>query len=162
MTLPDEIAEIELSESEKQMTADEKRNKASRFVFGSRYEGTKEIIASDIDSFTSALYARQKKELTQAMKRTDSSQSLQQITAIMLLIWCVGFMVFFYQALLRPIHYSCMELKESKNKNHRLSLRGPFELRSLILAFNDALNRIQHKNEEILNCLLYTSDAADE
>lgn len=151
VTLPDEIAEIELSESEKQMTADEKRNKASRFVFGSRYEGTKEIIASDIDSFTSALYARQKKELTQAMKRTDSSQSLQQITAIMLLIWCVGFMVFFYQALLRPIHYSCMELKESKNKNHRLSLRGPFELRSLILAFNDALNRIQHKNEEILN-----------
>ncbi|MCI6467359.1 MAG: bifunctional diguanylate cyclase/phosphodiesterase [Faecalicatena sp.] len=148
---PEEISEVELTHTEKKMTSEDKRKKANQFVFGSRYEATKDVIKENINLFTSALYTRQKKELAQAMRRTDSSQLLQQVTAIMLLIWCLGFMVFFYMALIRPIHYSCMELKVSRNKNHKLTLRGPLELRSLIIAFNDALTRIQYKNQEILD-----------
>ena len=111
----------------------------------------KKKIEGNVNEFIQTLNGRQTAELKEAMRRTDYAQSLQQITAVVILIWCIGFMVCFYRALIRPIYDSCAELKTAKDKYHKLTMRGTSEIRSLIAAFNDAITRIQHKNEEILN-----------
>ena len=50
---PEEISEVELTHTEKKMTSEDKRKKANQFVFGSRYEATKDVIKENINLFTS-------------------------------------------------------------------------------------------------------------
>lgn len=151
LKMPDAVRNIELTQGEKKLSAADKKTKARQFVFGGEYEAAKKKIEENVNEFIQTLNDRQTAELKDAMRRTDYAQSLQQITAVVILIWCIGFMICFYRALIRPIYDSCTELKTAKDKYHKLTMRGTSEIRSLIAAFNDAITRIQHKNEEILN-----------
>lgn len=147
--LPLAIENVMLSEEEQRLSSGEKKAEALRFVFGNDYARAKAKITDEIDAFAEKLNERQGKELIQAMEYTDKSQRLLQITAALLLGWCIGFQVFFYWIVIRPIHACCQELDDSRNLEHRLRLQGSYELQSLISAFNKSISQIQDKKKEI-------------
>ena len=147
--LPSAIANVQLSEEDQGLSGGEKRAEALRFVFGDEYARAKAAISNEIDIFTESLDKRQSKEVFQAMRYTDKAQRLQQITAILLLAWCIGFQIFFYWIVIRPIHACCRELDDAKNRERGLKPQGSYELQCLISAFNKSISQIQDKKKEI-------------
>ncbi len=152
--LPEAVAAVELTSQDQAMTSAQKRDTARAFVFGAGYAQAKAVITNKIGLFTELLNEHMESDLSGAMEATDSAMLMQQLSDILLMGWCLLFLIMLYWLLIRPMYACSLELEASPAGGKKLEPRGTYELYSLIGAFNKAIGQIQDKNQEIAEILM--------
>lgn len=146
--LPEAVEEVVLADEDVQLSAEEMSYKASKFVFGQEYLRAKEKIEDCISAFSTGLTMRLEQELEETANHIQRARYLLMITLAILLIWSITFWILFRRWIVHPMRACIQELREEE-REAALTLRGPYELRCLIEAFNGAIAWLKDKNYEI-------------
>lgn len=147
--MPLEVKSFDLSEEDRNLSADEKFEKAKDIMFDYKYDEDKKTIMNPIDKFQKTMNIRLENELNQAVKSTFRAEVLQIILAF-IIIFAIGILLkLFYSQCTNPINNYTELLHDInfKSKNFRLIPQGSYELRLLAETFNEIYISLQ---EELL------------
>lgn len=146
--IPEVVAAQSLKEEDLGLSPEEMKKKARDILFGQEYLKAKEKITTSVSRFGSDLTMRLEAELRDATKVTARARVFMSVALYVLLAWAIAFWALFRQCIVHPMR-KCLEELKDKDREKPLALMGPYELRQLIEAFNQSIERLRDKNQEI-------------
>lgn len=147
-TVPEDIGQVKLTQSEMALPDQEKLNLASQFVFGSEYQQMKQIISENIQGFYSALEANVSQNISEAALKIEESMHIQRIVQAVLLAWFLLLLLMMYKLLIAPaLQYSRTMERQGRNiKECALTPAGSYEMCHLAETYNRLRKELQQSN----------------
>ncbi len=133
--IPPVLFEIELSEADKDLTPEEKREKAKSLVFDDFYLGHKQQIRENVKRCTESLIQSSSKEMEQASSRMDRLLSMQAGLAVFFLMIVLGLVFFIREQVRRPLTLMVEQIRSEKP----VSQTGAEEIRFVARTYNEVL-----------------------
>jgi diguanylate cyclase (GGDEF)-like protein len=148
--LPEKIQNQELSETDLELDAQEKMEKAQLLVFGSEYQLMKTQINMNISNFTSNIVSETQEKQEASSKELKYTIVRQRIYISILFIFNILTFYIISVLIVKPLQVYVKCIKE----RNRLEIMGAYEFKYLALTYNDIYdlneaNRamLQHKIE---------------
>ncbi|AOY78338.1 hypothetical protein BJL90_11270 [Clostridium formicaceticum] len=144
-----EVATFQLSEEDKNLTSEEKFEKARDIMFDEKYAEDKKLIMEPIDNFQVLMNTRLDAELQIARQFTKRAVILQIILALTSFFALGILLTIFHKQYNLPIKHYTQDLKKFsfENKDFGLMPKGTQELRMFVATFNQLYQSFQ---EELL------------
>lgn len=148
--IPEVVLAEKLTEEDQLMTAEEKKRTASAFLFGKEYLQSKNEIAVSISRFGTNFTESLEQKLQETTSVTQKARTFMFVSLWILLVWAIVFWILFRWLIVQPMQ-KCLEELREEDREKIITLRGPYELRRLIDAFNTSMSREREKTLEIYN-----------
>lgn len=144
-SLPQEIQNIQLSETHRELSAPAKAEQARELVFGQEYQAKKQLITSNIDFFLTDVMGSTQRGLQQSVNGLERSMRLERILSSALFLMNVFIFVMIAFLIVKPLQVYVKCIREEK----LMEITGAYEFKYLALTYND-IYEINTANEILL------------
>lgn len=148
--LPTEVAAVELTASERDLTSEQLHQQALDYIFGQDYKNQKIKLLKDIDEFQELLYTRRQIELDEAADKTYAALNMTQYLNVSMLIILLFSMISVFLLVTYPFKSYVRMFRDLDGKGFApLEEKGSYN----VIQFARAFNRLYEgwkKQEELL------------
>ena len=148
--LPGGLGDIVYENGEEKLTPEEKREVASRYIFGGSYSASKEKIKGSILAFRTLLRERKNDEVAACVTRTQSALNMVRLLVLAMIAVFVLEGALFYSFIIRPFYYYMRMLAPGKEESFTaLTPMGTRETREFARVFNRIYARWQKERRHL-------------